>query len=203
MTAQSKATPTHFQFDLCRHDPVAYRFPYFCTGSEFREHLTAFDCAETEVRQRPESNRWDICFCSPQKRAKATASSIGAFKTLVLDNRLQEVDLRPALDPGTPMPAVYWFQTARLAWRLNWADERETKADTRRRVLSFLNDIYNNHSREKILVVSHKLTIGVLRQLVSDRGGRLLGWGIRHGQVNSVGFGSSPKFLDHLGEDAC
>ncbi len=173
------------KFDFCRHFRVKYRFPYFCTSSEFLEYLQEFDQADIYENDTVYQQSWDICFCSPLKRAQETARLIGNVEEIIADDRLKEVSLNPVINSKIKLPTFVWFLSSKFTWRMNWSYIGETREQTHERIRSFLEELEQDYSGKRILIISHKLTMIVIREEMKTRKKILGFWNVKHGKVYS------------------
>jgi len=107
------------------------------------------------------NDHFDICFCSPLKRATSTAHAIlinHRNTKLIFDNRLKE--LSKGLLEGKHLNSEKLLKNEDLVFIEKF--NIETKDDFFSRVKSFIDEIEAHYINKKILIVAHSGTIKML-----------------------------------------
>ena len=130
----------------------------------FKAKLTAnlvkIGLIATKEKAKTFPTDFEICFCSPLKRAKKTAEILVPYLDIKFDKRLME---RGVGD---------WENTPLTDEKLKQLSEGivppngETYKQIEKRVLAFLNMIKNNYSKEKVLVVTHGGVINTIYKIL-------------------------------------
>ena len=114
-----------------------------------------------KVSNELKNEHFDLCFCSPLKRARSTAYSIllNHKKTeIVYDDRLME--LSKGLLEGKHLNSEKLLKNEDYNFLAKF--KIESKKAFFSRVKEFVNDIERKHKNKKILIVAHSGTIKML-----------------------------------------
>ena len=114
-----------------------------------------------KVANELKHEHFDLCFCSPLQRAKATANKIlrhHRHTRVVHDGRLME--LSKGLLEGQHLDSEKLLKSEDPKFLHKY--QIESKAAFLARVKAFVDDVERQHSGKKILIVAHSGTIKML-----------------------------------------
>lgn len=113
---------------------------------------------------------WNRCYSSDMKRAYETAEAI-FDGDIIKTHLLREVKLHPPVDTREKKDYQYWKDICNEAWREEKPNQLETRSDTLKRVNTFLDFIeHKNFGGDRILIVSHVITMRVFEDELIERG---------------------------------
>ena len=121
------------------------------------------DCSENGMEKLKEfaktfNQQYDICYCSPLKRTRITASMLVPNIKTVYDNRIKEIKLGEWENTPITDEKQKLFSTGQYIPK-----GAETKAEFDARIINFLDMIkFNQSDKDRILVVTHG---GVIRAI--------------------------------------
>lgn len=114
-----------------------------------------------KISNELKSEHFDLCFCSPLKRAKATAFSIllnHKNTKIIYDDRLME--LNKGLLEGKHLNSEKLLKSENYNFLKKF--NIESKQDFYLRVKSFIDDVESKYKNKRILIVSHSGTTKML-----------------------------------------
>lgn len=114
-----------------------------------------------KISQELKHEHFDICYCSPLKRAKSTAAYIllnHRNTKITYDDRLME--LSKGLLEGKHVKSEEYLKNEDYKFLRKY--QIESKKDFFNRVKSFIDDLESQHSGKHILIVAHSGTIKML-----------------------------------------
>ncbi|HHT96508.1 MAG TPA: histidine phosphatase family protein [Clostridiales bacterium] len=154
---------------LVRHFKVICPHKRMMTSDEFIEWSEKYEVSKVlKNKVNMYGVNWDICYVSDLPRAVTTAKEVYGGN-LILSNLLREVWNAPFIKTKKiRLPFELWHIGGRLAWFLKLKSQPETRADTRRRIREFVNDI--DWSKDNVLIVFHGFMIYNFQKELRRRG---------------------------------
>lgn len=154
---------------LVRHFKVKCPHKKMMTSDEFIEWSMKYEVSRViKNKVNMYGVNWDICYVSDLPRAVVTAKELYSGN-LILSKLLREVENAPFIKTKKiRLPFEVWHAGGRIAWFFKLKSQPETKADTRRRIKEFLDEI--DWSKKNILIVFHGFMIYNFQKELRRRG---------------------------------
>jgi len=134
-------------------------------GSYFDDELNAKGKSQAKMTAKMlKGIRFDLCFCSPLKRALQTAKPI--FRgDIIMEHRIRprEYGELVGLDPEDVAVAGYYSREKNLTPK-----NGESFIDFENRIIAFLDDIKQKHPSKNILVVTHASICNMTKAIIDN-----------------------------------
>jgi broad specificity phosphatase PhoE len=140
---------------VARHFQIPHSRMTWMDGPGFDAWAEWYDTTEVRATEVPAAgNEWQHCYCSDLPRALFTARTIynGNIEATPL---LREVPYTSFLPRRLTFPLAFWLAASRVGWWMGHRAQRETRAQTKRRILEFVRKLKEEHPDRDVLIVTH------------------------------------------------
>lgn len=152
---------------LVRHFKVKKTFPkkLLVGFPEIKKWFDDYDIAEIEYKQLDdETNKWNICYCSPTQRAVKTATILQNNKPIII-NELKELNVLNLMNKKSKLPFMVWG----LLIRNKSLAVNEITTDFKKGIDSFI-DLLLSKNHDNVLIVSHGFVMMYFQKELKKRG---------------------------------
>lgn len=158
---------------LIRHfQPTrSYNCNRFMTATEFREWVREYNMANVNYGDlRLDRTNWQKCYSSDLPRAVQTAQMIYDGE-ITETHAVREIPIEPIVRTNHKLHFTIWSILGRVAWLTSHKSQTEKRAETQKRVDSFVSQILSLEE-SNVLVVSHGGIMWLIRKELIKHGFR-------------------------------
>lgn len=140
---------------LLRHYKTDHQYPGRCNSDEYNRDYQDYEKSGIIKNPPPfTGNGYTVCYSSTSRRARETAQTV--FNGEIIETpEITEVPLKAIFNTKLRLPLKLWHFINRFGWGFNSPGVPETRNQSRKRALGFLQQVLEAHRDENVLVVSH------------------------------------------------